>query len=147
VTPRSASCLIAVTLVQPVPVGARVEAEDPHLAAVTLPQALHALHRGGLARTVRAEDAEDLSLIHVEGDPVHHGLDPSTPVSLGEPRHFDDPRHFIPPSPSSPGSPGGPRGRIGCAAMIAAPAGRAGQPAIGLGGIHRSADPGGAKVA
>ena len=53
-------------LVQPVTVGPRVEAEDPHLPAVAPAQALHALDRGGLARAVRAEDAEDLALIDVE---------------------------------------------------------------------------------
>ena len=81
-------------LVQPVTVGLRVQPEDPDLAGVTPPQALHAFHRGGLARAVRAEDAEDLSPLDVEGDPVHHGL---APVPLGEPCHLDDRRHLVPP--------------------------------------------------
>jgi hypothetical protein len=82
--------------VQPVPVGLRVEPEDPDLAGVTLPQPFHAFHRGGLARAVRAEDAEDLSPLDVKGDPVHHRLGPWASVPLGEPRHLDDRRHLVP---------------------------------------------------
>ena len=63
-------------LVQPVSVGPRVEPEDPDLPAITFAQALQALDRGGLARAVRAEDAEDLALIDVERDAVHDGLSP-----------------------------------------------------------------------
>jgi len=83
--------------VQSVTVGLRIQPEDPDLAGVTPPQALHAFHRGGLARAVRAEDAEDLSSLDVEGDPVHHGLGPWSPVPLGEPCHLDDRRHLAPP--------------------------------------------------
>jgi hypothetical protein len=88
--------LHAYPLVQPVSVGPRIEAEDPDLPVVTFPQALQALDRGGLARAVRAEDAEDLTPVHVERDVVHDGLDPSPPVTLGEPRHLDDCRHHAP---------------------------------------------------
>jgi hypothetical protein len=87
--------LHADSLMQLVPVAARVKAEDAHLPLIAPPQALHALHHGGLACAVRAEDAEDLSLVHVERDPVHHGL---ALISLGEPRHLDDRRHLMPPS-------------------------------------------------
>ena len=71
----------------------RREAKDPHLPRVAPPQTLEALHRGGLARAVRAEDAEDLSLIDMEGDIVHHGL---APVPLGKPRYLDDRSHLVP---------------------------------------------------
>jgi hypothetical protein len=83
-------------LVQPVPVGQRVQAEDPHLAAVPPAQPLHALDRGGLARAVRAQDAEDLTRLDVKRDVVHDRLDPSAPVTLGEPGHLDDCRHHAP---------------------------------------------------
>jgi hypothetical protein len=53
-------------LVQPVTIGARIKPEYPDLPRVTPPQALHALDGGGLARPVRAEDAEDLSLVDVQ---------------------------------------------------------------------------------
>src|SRR5207253_1310550 len=69
------------------------QAQDPHLAAVPPAQPLHALHRGGLARAVRAQDAEDLTFVDVERDVVHDRL---TPVLLGEPGHLDDGRHHAP---------------------------------------------------
>ena len=53
-------------LAQRVAVASRVEAEDGHLAAVGAAQAGHALDGGGLARAVRAEDAEDLALLDGE---------------------------------------------------------------------------------
>jgi hypothetical protein len=81
-------------LVQPAAVGLRVEPEDLDLPRVAPPQAFQAFHRGGLARAVRAEDAEDLPRLDVEGDPVHHGL-PSVP--LGQSCHLDDRRHHVPP--------------------------------------------------
>src|SRR5690242_6770823 len=83
-------------LVQPAAVGQRVQAQDPHLAAVPPAQPLHAFHRGGLARAVRAQDAEDLPFVDVERDVVHDRLTPSTPVTLGEPGHLDDCRHHAP---------------------------------------------------
>jgi hypothetical protein len=79
-----------------VPVVQRVHAEDPHFAFVPPPQPLHAFDCGGLARAVRAQDAEDLALVDVERDVVHDGLAPSAPVTLGEPGHLDDCRHHAP---------------------------------------------------
>src|SRR4029077_4291745 len=58
--------------------------------AVTPAQPFYALDRGGLARPVRAQDAEDLPGLDVERDVVHDGL---APVTLGEPRYLDDCRH------------------------------------------------------
>ena len=43
-------------------IGLRVHPQDPHLPGVPPPQPLDAFDRGGLARAVRAEDAENLPL-------------------------------------------------------------------------------------
>jgi hypothetical protein len=58
--------VLAVGATAATPIDARIKPEYPHLPRVTPPQALHALDGGGLARPVRAEDAEDLSLIDVK---------------------------------------------------------------------------------
>ncbi len=47
-------------------VGVRVQAEQPDRARVRRPQADGALDRGDLTRSVRAQDAEDLTLGHRE---------------------------------------------------------------------------------
>ena len=57
----------------PLVVGDRVEARDPHRAAVRDAQALDAFDGGGLAGAVRAEDPEDLPLLDGEGHPVDDG--------------------------------------------------------------------------
>ena len=52
----------------------RVDAEDPDAAAVGAAQALGALDGGGLARAVRAEDAEDLALADAQAEVVDRDL-------------------------------------------------------------------------
>src|SRR5262249_38258532 len=47
------------------------QAEHGYLAAVGLPQALHDLERGGLARPVGAKDPEELPRGHLDADAVH----------------------------------------------------------------------------
>ena len=49
---------------------ARIEAEHAHVAAVVAAQSLDELDAGGLAGTVRSEDAEDLALVDPERDVV-----------------------------------------------------------------------------
>ena len=62
-------------------VAARVEPEDGNRAAVGRAQAFDALHGGGLAGAVGADQAEDLARLDVEGDVVDgHG----TPVGLAD---------------------------------------------------------------
>src|SRR5690606_23868311 len=76
-------------LAQPPPVLGRVEPEHADRAAVAPPQPFDALHRGGLAGAVGAEDAEDLALRHGERHPVQN-LQIS--VRLTQAVDFDD-RH------------------------------------------------------
>src|SRR5262249_19179987 len=61
-------------------------AEDPHLAGVRAVQALEDLDRGGLARTIRAQQAEALTAPDLEIDAVH-GDDVG--VALDQPAHLD----------------------------------------------------------
>ncbi len=69
------------------PVPLRVQPEDADLAPVRLPQSLDAFHGRGLARAVRAEDPEDLALVHAEGHVAdRHGV----PVLLVQVLHFYD---------------------------------------------------------
>src|SRR5680860_553101 len=78
---------------------ARIEAEHTERALVRAPQALKALHRGGLARPVRAEQAEDLTLGHFERDVLHrHGR----AVAFSEPAHGDGRLHVFTVPPASP---------------------------------------------
>ena len=57
-------------LVDLVPVGLRVQAHQPDCSRVRRAEADRALDRGGLARSVRAEDAEDLAFGDRERDVV-----------------------------------------------------------------------------
>jgi hypothetical protein len=68
-------------------VAAGIEAEHGNGALVGKPVALHAFHRRRLSRAVRADQAEDLSLEHLERHVVH-GHDPA--VALSEMGDRDD---------------------------------------------------------
>jgi len=63
--------------VAPVPSGVRrIGAEHRDLSSVASPVAFQDLDRGGLPRSVGAQEAEDLAVIHAEADPVQ-ALDPA----------------------------------------------------------------------
>src|SRR5690242_8342042 len=82
------------------PVAAGIESENADPAGIGRPQALDAFDGRGLARAVRAEDPEDLALLHGEGDIVdRHGV----PVRLVQVLHLDHCRH-APRPPVFPGS-------------------------------------------
>jgi hypothetical protein len=70
----------------------RVEAEHPHRTRVGAAQALQALHRGGLAGPVGANDPEDLAGLHGERDAVHRYR---LAVSLPKLGDLDDRRHRL----------------------------------------------------
>jgi hypothetical protein len=55
------------------PLGDGVEAEDADRPGVRSPEALDALHRGGLARAVRPEQRDDRARLHAQRHPVHDG--------------------------------------------------------------------------
>jgi hypothetical protein len=63
-------------------VGDRIKAEDFDGAGVGLDEALAHLHRGGLARTVGAEEREHLGGLHVEVEVRHRSR---RPVPLADP--------------------------------------------------------------
>ena len=68
---------------------ARILAEDFYLPLVGLSQACHALDRGGLARSVGPDQAEDLTALDVEG----HRVDGDHVwISLGQRLHSNDRR-------------------------------------------------------
>lgn len=50
----------------------RTHATDPDGAAVWSPQAQQTFHRGGLLRSVRAENPKNLALLYGEADVVNH---------------------------------------------------------------------------
>src|SRR6266702_3097698 len=64
----------------------RPDAEHGDVAAIGLAQALDDLQCGGLARTVRAQDPEELALIHLECHAVHGGY---PAVGLAQVTHRD----------------------------------------------------------
>ena len=70
-------------------VAAGIEAEHGNGALVGNAVALHAFHRRGLSRAVRADQAEDLSLAHLERDLVDGD---GRAVGLPDPGDFDDGR-------------------------------------------------------
>src|SRR5690606_32900992 len=70
-----------------VPVRHGVDAGHAEGAAVGDPQARHALHGGGLARAVRAEDAEDLAGLDLERHVIHRHV---VLVALVEVPYLDD---------------------------------------------------------
>ena len=75
------------------PLRPRVEAEHAELAAVDVREPVDHLHRRGLPRAVRAEEAEALAALDVEVDSVDgHDL----AVGLVEPARLDGPRAWPP---------------------------------------------------
>ncbi len=76
------------------PVGLGVDAEDPHRSRIGLAQGLDALDGGGLARTVRAEDPEDLAGRDLERHAVDGG---GVAVALAQPVDDQGVLHAIEP--------------------------------------------------
>ena len=69
---------------------ARIKSADLDRAGVRLAQPQHALERGCLARTVCAEQTEDLACLNLEADPAR-GLDAA--VALAQVSNNDFGRH------------------------------------------------------
>ena len=69
---------------------------EEDLAGGRFDEARQAANQRRLATAGQAHDDEDLTRLDVKRDVVHDRLDPSAPVTLGEPRHLDDCRHHAP---------------------------------------------------
>ena len=65
-------------------VSSRIEAQHRNRSAVRPPQAFHTLHRGGLPRAVRTDQAKDLTLVNLEGYIVHGDGGPVALSQMGD---------------------------------------------------------------
>src|SRR5215210_1307982 len=71
-------------LLQVAVAGGGVVSKHPHVASRAAPVALEDLDGGGLAGTVRAEEAEDLAALHLERQPAHGLHGPIGLVQIGD---------------------------------------------------------------